>query len=543
MIADRSADNSNPEIEQPGNTGADKVPLIPKGELIDEVYAVLDAPVDRWAVAATLESLGIRDVDARDEYGQSLFDLAEEIFGVCRSRGLRPITQPPVAAQLRPPWVRFLVDYGQGWLFALPLVSQLTILFLLRVSLFASLALNQHQATVVILGAVLSYIVTGGVIQSVSRRAYGYVENGLDHLARQLIFRMVRLGTGLVLLVALLILLLNVVTPVFDTGQILLCLLYFVLLSELWLVFATFYLIKQPLLISVWMFVGVGVVLVAYRILQWNLFLAQTIGMSLAGSLAWWYSRGVINTRAERIRGSAALVKLPKDAIMAFVAGPYAAYGFLYFTFLFADRLMAWTAAKTPIPSLIWFRPAYEIGLDLSIIPLLLIAPVVEHAGREFSRQLEIWQSATEGFRLGILNQALRRHYLRQWCLVILVGGISLGSAAVLFGVPLLHIPRLPFLVDETTRFVFVFGTLGYMLWSFGLLNAGYCLALNQPGQVARILAMALATNLLVGYTLSRLISYEYAVLGFVVGGLVFVAVSTRDVYRMLGEFYNLMTF
>ena len=54
---------------------------------------------------------------------------------------------------------------------------------------------------------------------------------------------------------------------------------------------------------------------------------------------------------------------------------------------------------------------------------------------------------------------------------------------------------------------------------------------------------MALAPNLLVGYTLSRLISYEYAVLGFVVGGLVFVAVSTWDVYRMLGEFYNLMTF
>ena len=49
--------------------------------LVEQVYAMIGNPLSVWAVAATIESLGIRDVDAIVDYGyKSVFDLAEDVY-------------------------------------------------------------------------------------------------------------------------------------------------------------------------------------------------------------------------------------------------------------------------------------------------------------------------------------------------------------------------------------------------------------------------------------------------------------------------------
>ena len=50
-------------------------------ELTIKVKELIGNPLSVWAVAATIESLGIRDIDAKTDFGfESVFDLAKVVF-------------------------------------------------------------------------------------------------------------------------------------------------------------------------------------------------------------------------------------------------------------------------------------------------------------------------------------------------------------------------------------------------------------------------------------------------------------------------------
>jgi len=56
-----------------------------KKELAAKVIENINNPLDKWAVCATLESMGMRDVDAQKEFGaKDLFELGEEIYLICK---------------------------------------------------------------------------------------------------------------------------------------------------------------------------------------------------------------------------------------------------------------------------------------------------------------------------------------------------------------------------------------------------------------------------------------------------------------------------
>ncbi len=56
-------------------------------EITDSVFELIGNPISAWAVAATLESLGIRDIDAQTDYGYaSVFELGEEVYSKIKAR-------------------------------------------------------------------------------------------------------------------------------------------------------------------------------------------------------------------------------------------------------------------------------------------------------------------------------------------------------------------------------------------------------------------------------------------------------------------------
>ena len=55
-----------------------------------------------------------------------------------------------------------------------------------------------------------------------------------------------------------------------------------------------------------------------------------------------------------------------------------------------------------------------------------------------------------------------------------------------------------------------------------------YLYTLNVQKAALRILIIALLTNIIIGLFFSRMVSYEYAVLGMLIGSLVFAALTTR---------------
>ncbi|MBW9234278.1 hypothetical protein JQK62_18805, partial [Leptospira santarosai] len=53
-------------------------------------------------------------------------------------------------------------------------------------------------------------------------------------------------------------------------------------------------------------------------------------------------------------------------------------YGFLYFSFLFVDRVNAWSKNEEFMPYVIWFRGQYELGLDFALLTIIIPMGVCE---------------------------------------------------------------------------------------------------------------------------------------------------------------------
>ena len=100
--------------------------------------------------------------------------------------------------------------------------------------------------------------------------------------------------------------------------------------------------------------------------------------------------------------------------------------------------------------------------------------------------------------------------------------GVSLGvlGATVGFGVQ-----RSP--VTEALVF---WALIGYLFLVFGLWNTSLLFSLSLPKPVLEAIGAAVVADLVTGYLLSRVFSYEAAVGGFVVGAMVFALLSARGV-------------
>src|SRR5258708_481796 len=65
----------------------EKEPQKSIGELVDFIVAKVGRPSEAMAVAALLETYGIRDIDAQDAYGvEDVFALAENVYTACLDR-------------------------------------------------------------------------------------------------------------------------------------------------------------------------------------------------------------------------------------------------------------------------------------------------------------------------------------------------------------------------------------------------------------------------------------------------------------------------
>ena len=83
--------------------------------LAQTILSRVDAPKDHFEVAAHLEVAGIRDVDARQEYGcADVFELAREIMAFAAEVDSRPSARRKRPAPLL--W-RFLKGYASGLFF------------------------------------------------------------------------------------------------------------------------------------------------------------------------------------------------------------------------------------------------------------------------------------------------------------------------------------------------------------------------------------------------------------------------------------------
>jgi hypothetical protein len=151
-------------------------------ELVNFVLDETGQPIDVWAVAATLESRGLRDVDARDRHGKrDIFELAESVLVECRTR---PFVPPEVSETAKPRQVgRYVRLYVRGGFFFIPLLMQLAAIVLLGYGLWASTDFSNRQASIVGCALIFSFIVTGAAVQVLGYVGPRFSEAGKHTLA------------------------------------------------------------------------------------------------------------------------------------------------------------------------------------------------------------------------------------------------------------------------------------------------------------------------------------------------------------------------
>jgi hypothetical protein len=201
------------------------------------------------------------------------------------------------------------------------------------------------------------------------------------------------------------------------------------------------------------------------------------------------------------------------------------------------DRLDAWSShTGRELPYIIYYEPDYEIGMDLAIIIFFLLSGVLEYNISSFSRFLDYHQRTTRFTNFDGFCKKMSRHYHNHLILFVISG---IASATLLYLVitqPWGYKAGFDQQLSSLSLWVCAIGSLGYFFLTLGMLNVLYLYTLNQHKRPVILITVATLINLSTGALLSRLISYEYAVIGMFVGSLLFAILTTMVTRRFFNK-------
>jgi hypothetical protein len=519
--------------------------------ITESVYELVGNPISTWAVAATIESLGVRNVDAKTDYGyDSVFELGEEVFNRLREREhLKREDQEDddnfEFGSAGRTFKMFLKHYTEGMVFSIPMLSQVVAIIIFEYALWAWFDFNEAQATVVALGTIISFIFTGGFIQTIGRLVSKYKGEGNYYLAFEACKGVMKIAIPFVFILALAILLINLILPFYPQGFVVLSMSYMVLISLLLLVAAILFASEQRSIILFAVLIGTAVVIFGMDFAGWGIYVSQWLGILtvtaiMAGYVYLYYKLKIRNLRQELFKQS-----LPEIEVNYYNTYRYFIYGFCYFSFLFMDRILAWSAGPPPPEYIIWFNTPYELGMDWALISLVITIAMLEFSVHSFSKNLIPAQKKATISKTKLFNRFFKRFYIKQVLLLLVIGSLSI--IGTYYGVLSLRIfenevPEIAdFFANPMTYKVFWMASIGYLFLIYGLLNSLFFFTLNRPELVMYAMIGSLFVNFIVGYLCSRIFGLEFAVIGLIAGSIVFATVTAilaKRFFKHLDYFY-----
>lgn len=521
-------------------------------DITGKVYELVGNPISTWAVAATIESLGVRNVDAKTDYGyDSVFELGEEVFSRIKDLEYKKAVQdqededefnfgsPGRTIKL------FLKHYTEGMVFSIPMLSQVAAIIIFEYALWAWFDFNEAQATVVALGTIISFIFTGGFIQTLGRLVSKYKGEGNYFLAFEATKGVMKVAIPFVFALAAVILLINLILPFYPQGFVLLSMVYMVMISLLLLVASILFATEQRSMILIAILVGTAVVIFGMDFAGFGIYASQWLGMITATIIMAIYVLLYYKLKIRSLRQELFKQSLPAMEVNFYNTYRYFIYGFCYFTFLFMDRLLAWSAGPPPPEYIIWFNTPYELGMDWALISLVITIAMLEFSVHTFSKNLIPAQKKATLSKVKLFNRFFKRFYIKQVILLLVIGGISI--AGTYYGILSLkvfenEIPEIAdFFANPMTFKIFWLASIGYLFLIYGLLNSLFFFTLNRPELVMYAMIGSLFVNFITGYLCSRIFGLEYAVLGLVCGSVVFAMVTgylAKRFFKHLDYFY-----
>lgn len=534
-------------LNSDGPSSADRKAGPSLEDLAAQVTARIGMPLDHWAVAATLESLGVRDVDALDRYGHaSIFSLSEELYG-------RIMDAPPQVARAvqqgmvetrKERAVRVLKHLVEGSFFAMPMVGQIVCILLTRYSLWASLDFTELQATLIGLGTVASFAVTGGVVMSLGRQGTVYRGMKAYTLLRRVCVQLVAVGMLMALASLALAAVINLIAPFLRVSHFVVASMYYLCLCGMWLSLGLLYMLGKHMW-STGVTLGFGVVVaLQVRWLGVGVENAQLFSIGCATVVAFVVAGRTMRAMQADEDPKYAAAPTPPPDVAAGILAPFAVYGLGYFGFLFLDRVLAWTAPGRPLPMPVWFHTPYELGMDWALISLLFPMAYLEHIVHEFGPRIMREQDRFRYDEVGAHRRSMMRFGLLS--LTVVVGLSVLSVVGTYYAVQALRafeeVQEIrDFFASDITQWVFWIAAVGYQLLTWALMVGLLYFTLARQETVVRAMWVCLIIGLVVGFSASRILGPEWAVLGFAVGAFYFaisMGIAGFRLSRRIDYFY-----
>lgn len=504
------------------------------------IIARIGIPKDKWEIAAQLEVLGLRDVDARDHFGcKDLFEAADAIFKLFHE-GKLSFQVPGDNPQPRSlPGVQFLRHYLDGLMFSLPMVLQGATMLLWGYGLWGARELDIRIGSAIALGLIASYVVTSGFAWAIVSRGLYYRYQKEGGLARWSALRMWALSLRVALAIAIPAMLFNFVYVILPMDMALIALAYYVALVFFWLNWSLVYLVGRTHWLLAALTISIIAVVVVARGFGWPVIAANLTGLVLADILTFGIAAHGLKKWAN---GSGKqVVNPPRLTVLIYATAKVFLYGLLYSLFVFADRVVAWTAMRgredfPPYP--FWLNARYELGVDLALIVVVLLAGVVEYSTNRFSTTLIPMQKRVKSASLEPFIDAFRRFYRRHAIAHGLFALVSIGVAAVCLNLlSAMAEPRLQTTLNSpTTIRVFWLAAISYAVFMFALQSVLMLMVLSRAELAVRALGLALLANVVIGFAVSRSIHYSGAVAGLLVGSIVLAVLANRELRRVLKD-------
>jgi hypothetical protein len=484
--------------------------------LIADVSTRVPQPVDTLEIAAVLESMGVTDAVAAEDYGaQSSFELAERIFEPVRDRR-EPADDTPLVRR-QPPLLDFELPPGRLAASARTLVSFVPLtLVVVATQALAAAGWSAGSILAVSFGVTTAMLLTMGPMVAMGRRASLLLGFGYRGAAHGYLTRASLVTYASCVLVAVL-----VAGAARELG-------YF-RPEERWIFagslagFALFWLLAVGLtllgvsgLILGTLALGLGVGLVVASEDGGTVGVLAGYGAIVLGLACVWahgYPRRCV-TRRQPPRGASAVE-----------ITPYIVAGTLFAVFVGVPHPLGWFGGGggDTVHQLVTF----ELSLLLALVPLLLatsVGDIILRAFWEVAADLRDKRSE-DGFRRGV-----SRYVLGGLVRYVVVLG-SLTAATIACVEVALRAGRL----DDLSRPVFWFGLAAFGLVGVGQYSSTFMLGLALPGHVLAPLLTAVVVLAGVGVPLSRS-DYRLAAAAFAAAALAFAIVATAACIQVLRE-------
>lgn len=510
--------------------------------LITEIKEKVGKPVSNRVVVATIESLGIRDIDTPADFGMpSIFELADLVYkeltnsteyvGIKnkkeREAELKNLDTIPVSDYL---WVKtkiFARYYPLGLFHLFPIALQILAIIFFGYSLWTFVGFNHVQSTAVVLGVIIGLVVTGGFVQVIGRQTSFYWNHEDYMMTKKTVNYLLKIGTFSIILFLGFLFVGNIFLYVYPYQVLFIVFIYAFLIGSLLLLLAPLHTIKQRWIITMAIFTGTTVAILLKTQTNINIYFTHWIGIGVAIIISrvflTLFFRNLIRKKKTYSNQEV------KPILLIYHNYKYFFYGLLIYIFIFIDRILAWSSGiNGSLPFVIYFEKNYELGMDLAILVFLLLAGVLEYGVASFSKFIDLGQKATPYNSRKAFGHLL---YTMYWQHVVILLVTSMAIFILIYNLinaPWGYSGQFNESLNSISVNVSIIGGLGYMFLAWGMLNTLYLFTLGQPGKPLKAIVLSCILNLSIGLILSRFIAYEYSVFGMLFGSILFMGLTLR---------------